>query len=201
MYTQQQLMWLNYAQRSNPAMVPQLMAQFRAANQPTFDASAGDAEAATAANRYRAETVNPQLGSVAVADGPNPSSFAAARQADLIAAGNRTAGEVSEMAKNGAYDRALKLYQIQLQQANSEDNSGYGGGFGGGRGQQQDTGGSDIGGRIAGGVMELGKRYLDAKRQGTFNPQQTGKMVGNGLKDLIAAPFQFGSGILRSIQN
>jgi hypothetical protein len=178
-------------------------------NRPQFNASAGDAEAAAAKQRYLAETLNPQLGSVAVKDGPNPSSFASARQADLIAAGNRGSTEVSEIAKNSAYDRALKLYQIQLQQFNRDQDAGVNGRMGGSSSLNRrvaNDGGNDptdstMGGRIAGGVFELGKRYLDAKQQGTFNPGGFGQAIGGGVRDMFSAPKDFASGLWKGVTN
>lgn len=177
-------------------------------NRPKFDPNAGDAEAAAARQRYIAETLNPQLGSVAVKDGPNASSFASARQADLIAAGNRGSSEVSEIAKNSAYDRALKLYQIQLQQFNHDQDAGVNGQMGGSAALNRRVGsGSDstdptdstMGGRIAGGVFELGKRYLDAKQQGTFNPGGFGQSIGGGVRDMFTAPKDFASGLWKGV--
>lgn len=187
----------------NPDYAAMLRQIWLEQNRPKFDASAGDAEASAAKARYMAETVNPQLGSIAVKDGPNPSSFGAARQADLIAAGNRGSEELFQTAKNGAYDRALKLYQLQLQQFNHDQDAGTVGQMGGSstgrRVASDDNTDSSYGGRIAGGVLELGKRYLDAKQQGTFNPQATGQAFGNGLKDLIGAPVKFGTGALNAL--
>jgi hypothetical protein len=194
---------LQYYSQTNPQMAAMLRAQFMEANRPRFDASAGDGAGNSAKQRYIAETLNPQLGAVAVKDGPNASSFASARQADLIAAGNRGSEELFQTAENADYDRALKLYQIQLQQFNQDnDDSGmYGGVQNQGQPQQSagDVDGS-IGGRIAGGVFELGKRYLDAKKQGTFNPGCFGYSAGQGVGDLIKAPAQFGSGVFRGIK-
>jgi len=187
----------------NPDYAAMLRQIWLEQNRPKFDASAGDAEASAAKARYMAETVNPQLGSIAVKDGPNPSSFGAARQADLIAAGNRGSEELFQTAKNGAYDRALKLYQLQLQQFNHDQDNGTVGQMGGSstgrRVASDDNTDGSYGGRIAGGVLELGKRYLDAKQQGTYNPQAVGNTFGTGLADLIKAPVKFGSGVLGAL--
>lgn len=84
---------LQYHAQTNPQMAVMLRAQFTEANRPRFDASAGDGAGNTAKQQYIAEALNPRLGVVAVKDGPNPSSFASARQADLMAAGNRVSEE------------------------------------------------------------------------------------------------------------
>lgn len=153
---------LQHYVQTNPQIAAMLRAQFMEADRLRFDASAGDGDGNTAKQRYLAETLNPPQGAVAVKDGPNPSSFASVRQADLMSAGNRDSEEVYQTAKNADCDRALKLYQLQFRQFNQDnDASGMYSNGQSYRPPQQSDGDVDssLGGRIAGGVFELGKRY------------------------------------------